>query len=889
MSQICNKCSRINPDEASFCYFDGSALVGHLANGAPVKTGARPFPHQFVYPSGRVCGNFDQLAVAFQENWAETRDLLQQGYLETFLGGLGRTDLAVAAREASLNPDRDRGLDQLLDKLPTDVLRGPKLAVEPTEINLGQLTNRSNRHFELRLFNQGMRLLFGSVTCENGVWLALGESPGAPQKVFQFESELTIPVQIRGKLLQASTKPQEGRLSIESNGGRWTVLVRAEVPPVPFLDGVLAGAVSPRHLAEKAKAHPKEAATFFETGAVAKWYKDNGWTYPVRGPIATGVGAVQQFFEALGLTPTPKVEVSATTIILRGRIGQPVDYSLQITTQEKRPVYASASSDQPWLIIGRTKLDGRKATIPLTVPSIPDSEESTLKAKLTVTANGNQRFVVPVSLELESSFEFGGAFSRAEEEIGDPADLSEFQFDAGDNETESESVEAEKHTSSTPPPRASAKASSKARPKIRLRLPQLSLRQLIWAIPAAGLGFALLWSLLWDLWSEPAPSQRIHAKGKMDDHRLMSDPLIVVNFKESTRRFGFQVLPESDRNDQENRKKLTFDPYGATNNTCIRIGNDDSLFGQLPGKWASEKGRRLDLVEEIKGRRWKSVMDFPEEIRVTQTIAILPNEETLKFDTCLIHYLVENRSGDAKNIGVRFMLDASIGDNHGVSFRIPGTPGLVDSMRDFHKGEIPNSVQALEQSDSQDPGTVAQLGLRLPDFRLNEGDPELDPWERLVICRWKDRDVRWDWDFKPINEDPERKSSCVVLYWPEEALPAGGKRAMAFTYGLGSPTSTLPEGMELTLDHRSIRPGQVFTVTAHVNNSQPDQMIHLHLPEDGGFSLVDGQERGQAGGEKGQASWKVRAGEAGRYILVATSGLARVDQDIEIKRPSAFR
>src|SRR5260370_8154510 len=89
MAQTCSKCSRINPTEASYCYYDGSALIDHLANGGSFKIGSQPFPRQFVYPSGKVCVNFDQLAVACQENWTQTRELLQQGFSEAFFARLG--------------------------------------------------------------------------------------------------------------------------------------------------------------------------------------------------------------------------------------------------------------------------------------------------------------------------------------------------------------------------------------------------------------------------------------------------------------------------------------------------------------------------------------------------------------------------------------------------------------------------------------------------------------------------------------------------------------------------------------------------------------------------------------------------------------------------------
>jgi hypothetical protein len=282
-------------------------------------------------------------------------------------------------------------------------------------------------------------------------------------------------------------------------------------------------------------------------------------------------------------------------------------------------------------------------------------------------------------------------------------------------------------------------------------------------------------------------------------------------------------------------------------------------------------------------------MDYPGGIRVTRTVAIFPNEQTLKFDTCLVHFSVENRSDLPQKVGVRFMLDTFIGDNHAVRFRIPGNQELLDTKVDYSKGQVPDSIQALERPDPQDPGTIAHLGLKLPGFKLNPSDPSLDPVERLVICRWEASEVRWDWDFKPVNDNPQDKSSCAVVYWPVESVPAGSKRTMAFTYGLGRVTSTKSGGMEVRFNSGSIRPGQVLVVTARVQDPQPEQPIFIHLPDHGGFSLLEGQEPGVISSAAGQASWKVRAGEAGSYRLVVTSGLSRADLDLEVRKPSSFR
>ena len=139
---------------------------------------------------------------------------------------------------------------------------------------------------------------------------------------------------------------------------------------------------------------------------MAQWYQDNGWTYPVQGPAASGLGAVQQFFEALGLTPPPKVDISERSVALTGNRGDSLEHLLEVKSQEKRPVYAHAASDQSWLEVGPVQLNGRIAVIPLRVPVVPEGAGETLTAKILVQANGNQRFLVPVTLTVEESLRF---------------------------------------------------------------------------------------------------------------------------------------------------------------------------------------------------------------------------------------------------------------------------------------------------------------------------------------------------------------------------------------------------------------------------------------------------------------------------------------------------
>ena len=396
MTRTCKYCQRVNPSDAAYCYFDGIALE---ANGrGAIDVGARPFSVPFVLPSGRSCENFKQLAHACHEDPASALSLLRKGYLESFFASQGRTDLAHAARTAARAADRERGLDEFLSRLPGADLSPARLRVDQDVIDLGIFRPGEDRRCELALHKEGKRLLYGSASCDGVPWLCLGDGPVLRRKMFQFSDRAVLPIRVLGRDLRASTKPAEAEVRLESNGGTHNVLVHLLVSVTPFPEGVLAGALSPRQMAEKARAAAKEAALLIESGAVSRWYEANGWTYPVTGPRASGTAAVQQLFEALGLVKTPHVELGEDAVVMNGHPGETVEYVVAVVAQENRAALAHGTSDQPWLHVGPTVFRGRSAFVPLRVASVPGQPGETLHANVSIAANGNQRFVVPVTL-----------------------------------------------------------------------------------------------------------------------------------------------------------------------------------------------------------------------------------------------------------------------------------------------------------------------------------------------------------------------------------------------------------------------------------------------------------------------------------------------------------
>jgi hypothetical protein len=404
MAILCPACSKRNPKGAAYCYYDGRAL-SDKGQGGPLHIGTLAFPMPFCFASGQTCANFNQLALACDERWNEARGLLANGTWPSFFSAIGRLDLAAAATRAAKEADLDVGLSLLLEQLPADpkALRRPKLALASAEENLGNLAPGTDHRFDVEITNQGMLVLRGMAKTDCD-WLSLGDVTGSSLKMFQTRRVYTLPVRVLGNKLRAGPKALEGQIVIDTNGGTIALPVRAEVPVRPFAGGrdandVLAGAKSPRELAIKARAHPNEAAALFEQGAVKVWYESNGWSYPVQGTQASGKAAVQQFFEALGLTKPPRLEASIERLQCKGAAGQRLTRQVTLSTTEPRPVYAQAWSNQSWVKAGPAKSQGNKATVPLVI-EVPDRPGATMHADVTVQGNGQQTFGVRVTLEV---------------------------------------------------------------------------------------------------------------------------------------------------------------------------------------------------------------------------------------------------------------------------------------------------------------------------------------------------------------------------------------------------------------------------------------------------------------------------------------------------------
>lgn len=392
---VCPRCHRVSPDSAAYCWYDGVVLRDGV-NGA---AGGHRWTHEFVFPSGRRCGSVEDFTRACRDEWEAARDLLQEGHFAAFFATQGRADLAQAVREAARQPSPDSALACFLGNLPGTGDRAPKLDIQPRRLSLGHMLAGETRQITLTVSNQGEGILQGTVSVTAGSdWLRLlpgGSTEGAIHAPRQQKIELQVDP--RG---QPAGQNYGAVLTVVTNGGVAEVPVRLDLVARPFPHAPFQGARTPRELAEGMRRQPKVGIPLLESGDVARWFQDNGWLYPIHGAPVPGVAGVQQFFEGLGLSRPPTVQFAQAQVRFRCTWPEPVRFQSLLQTPSKKWIYATSTTDTPWLkVLTPTTAGPKQALIGLEVD--PRRMAGTQgEGTVRVTANGGQHLELKIQVEV---------------------------------------------------------------------------------------------------------------------------------------------------------------------------------------------------------------------------------------------------------------------------------------------------------------------------------------------------------------------------------------------------------------------------------------------------------------------------------------------------------
>lgn len=394
MLAVCPRCQRANPSGSVYCWFDGGSLLS-------AQAGVQRLAKDFLFPSGRRCQTLEDFAQACQDEWSAARDLLSKDAFRQYFIGMGRLDLVRLAQEVMQQPNPDVGLSRFIDGLPVVQTRTAKLDLQPRRFTLGRLPAGDRREIELSLINQGSGALQGTVTVTAGAdWLSFPDHASA-QTAVQATGEQCIRMTIDAGKLQ-SAQSYVGQLMVVTNGGVAEVPVRFELVARPFAKAPFQGVRTPRELAEKMRAYPKQAGPMLEGGDVERWFAANNWDYPVQGPVAKGLAGVQQFFEAMGLSRPPQLTLSQRELRLSSFYPDAVRAQVLMQTSSRKWVYGQIRSTQPWLKVLTPKVIGpQHAAILLEADPTQLTTFPPAPAALHIVGNGGQKLELPVSFDVK--------------------------------------------------------------------------------------------------------------------------------------------------------------------------------------------------------------------------------------------------------------------------------------------------------------------------------------------------------------------------------------------------------------------------------------------------------------------------------------------------------
>ena len=141
-------------------------------------------------------------------------------------------------------------------------------------------------------------------------------------------------------------------------------------------------------------------------GSVRRLFHAEGWNYPLRGPLAPALGAVQQYFEALGLSTVPRVSLDAAGFDVTCDYPEMVTRAVTLSTRSKKWIYAFVDSGALWIKPRESVFaGGRRVDVVFDIDSELMEPGRVHEGALQLTVNGGVELTVWVRVDVRRPFE----------------------------------------------------------------------------------------------------------------------------------------------------------------------------------------------------------------------------------------------------------------------------------------------------------------------------------------------------------------------------------------------------------------------------------------------------------------------------------------------------
>lgn len=172
--------------------------------------------------NGCEAGTPQELARLIDQNWEQSQKLLYNGLIAFWLEHTKQSQIARTAKDITnrYRSKQDIGLEEFVQKLDPQIGK-PKLQVNPSQIDFGQMDMESQKAVDIQITNAGRGYLYGDV------WVPT-DMPGLQVLDTEIQGGAVISVKLDPSLLTPN-KTYQIALVFKTNGGMIRVLVSCNI------------------------------------------------------------------------------------------------------------------------------------------------------------------------------------------------------------------------------------------------------------------------------------------------------------------------------------------------------------------------------------------------------------------------------------------------------------------------------------------------------------------------------------------------------------------------------------------------------------------------------------------------------------------------------------
>ena len=333
---------------------------------------------------------------------------------------------------------------------------------------------------------------------------------------------------------------------------------------------------------------------------------------------------------------------------------------------------------------------------------------------------------------------------------------------------------------------------------------------------------------------------------------------LTYSFNAATGGFSVETVEGNPKKALDNNLPLLYkedaDRSGGTSFITVRIDGKDYVFGQdyksffkiessLGTPVVSDEGRLLTVPWTIDG------------VTVTLKVA-LGTDATSSANTlgnAGISFDVVNASGKAREVGVRLLLDTSLGNDIDAPYFVLDEsirPTLTESA--FSGDSVPAQIRCVDSLSS--PKRLAYLLMQDWNGGSVPSKVILGHWANLANTRYEYTPDEFC-DFTNYSNKHKTPDSAAALYWEPGVIADGGSFGAEVLYGVGNFSQNegniglniTSERVQLAADGKSYANDGLFTVSVEIDNTVDGAeklttaQLNLSFDEEQ-FELADGDK-----------------------------------------------